>query len=61
MEPLQQILEQAVAIVPLRRAGSEGAAKRRGNSGLVGQVLDADDAPVHLVPASGLLLRVASH
>ena len=59
MKPLEQVVEHAV--VAIRRPSGESAAQRRGNSGLVGQVFDADDAPVHMVPGCRLLLSVASH
>ena len=61
VEPLQQVVEQAVADLAFRRASSERSAKRRCNSGLVGQVFDADYTPVHLVPGRRLLVSIASH
>ena len=61
VEPLQQVVEQAVAVLAFRRASSEGTAKRRCNSGLVGQVFDVDYTPFHLVPGRLLLLSVDSH
>lgn len=60
VQPPQQILEHAVGFIRFWWASNKSAAKRRGNSGLVGQAFDADDAPFHLVPGR-LLLRVASH
>ena len=61
VEPPQQLLEHPVAIILFRLAGSEGAAKRRGNSGLVGQALDMDDTPVHVKLGRRLLLSITGH
>ena len=47
MQPLQQVLEHAVGVVVILLASSEGAAQRRGDSGLVRQALDADYTPFH--------------
>ena len=48
MKAFQQIAEQAIAVTFLDRPSSEGAAKRRGNSGLVGQAFDTDETPFHV-------------
>jgi hypothetical protein len=48
MQPFQQIVEQPAAVAVLYRPSREGAAKRRGNSSLVGQAFDTDDASVHV-------------
>jgi hypothetical protein len=61
VEPLEKVFEHSVAVFSCDWSSSKSAAKRRGNSSLVGQVLDADDAPVHVIPGRGLLLRVADH
>ena len=56
MQPPEEVPEQAVAIAFVAgRASSEGAAKRRGNPGLVGHVLDTDDASIHVLPGRRLL------
>ena len=55
MKPPQQIFEHEIGIILMRRASREGAAKRGGDSGLVGQAFDMDDSPVHVMP--GRLLR----
>ena len=48
VQALQKLVEQAVGILVRDRPSSKGAAKRRGNSGLVGQAFDMDDTPFHL-------------
>jgi hypothetical protein len=55
MKPLQQILEQAVAIILFLRASHEGAVKRCRYSGLIGQAFDTDDTPVHVKLSCRLL------
>ena len=55
VKPLQQVLEHAVAILFPKRASSKGAAKRRGNSSLVGQAFDMDDTPFHAMLGRCLL------
>lgn len=55
MQPIQQIFEQTAAIIRFRRSGSEGAAKRRGDSGLIGQAFDTDDTAVHVKLGRGIL------
>ena len=47
MQAFQQVVEQAAAVAFLDRPSRKGAAKRRGNPGLVGQAFDTDDAPFH--------------
>ena len=58
MQLFQQFAEQAIAIFFANRASSKGAAKRRGDAGLVGQDFDTDDTPIHVLP--GLLLLPVS-
>ena len=55
MEPIQQVVEQAVAVGFYIRASRERAAKRRGNTGLVGQAFDTDDTPFHVTLGRRLL------
>lgn len=57
MEPLQQLVEHPDCLVFVFGASSERAAKRRGDSGLVGQTFDTDDLPVHVTLAL-LFLRI---
>jgi hypothetical protein len=62
MKPPQQLLEHAVRIVVVLHSSSKGAAKRRGDSGLVRQALDTDDAPLHVMLGRRLLqVSFASH
>ena len=55
MEPLQQVLEHLLAVVLVPGSSSKGAAKRRGNSGLVGQAFDMDDPSFHSMLGRRLL------
>ena len=60
MEPLQQIVEHAIRIVFPRWPSSKGAAKRRGDTGLIGQTFDTDDTSFH-TKLVGLLVGFAGH
>ena len=48
MELAEEVVELAVGIL-LARASSKGAAQRRRDPGLVGQAVNMDDSPVHVI------------
>jgi hypothetical protein len=62
VKPLQKIVEQLIAVAPIDRPSGEGAPKRCGDSGLIGQALDTDDTPFHVKLGRRLLqLGFAGH
>lgn len=60
MKPPQQLVELPQLVVFLA-AGSEGATKRRGDAGLIGQAVNTDDTPFHVKLSRRLLMRLAGH